>query len=319
VEDGKRHEFDHRMIAADGRVVWFHTSINITSGPYVQRELTGVMTEITARKRLERANRELSASVLRLRDEERRRISIELHDSLGQYLTALKINLAMLSREDASPARQRTMLADTMELADSCIQEVRNYSYLLHPPTLDLLGLPSALEWYADGVSKRSGIRIELDIAKCEKRLPRKLELPFFRIAEEALTNIVRHSRSKTATVLFRQYSEQLVLEIADQGVGIPARVTKSAGTGGKNGRKGFGLLGMRERMRELGGRLEIQSSPSGTLIRASAPCPSDASSPLQAPEGERPSLRTESSLKAGGRERSSLMKAAGLDPDWSW
>jgi PAS domain S-box-containing protein len=145
-EDGKRHEFDHRMVAVDGRVVWFHTSVNLSVGPGARRELSGVMADITARRQAEQANRELSRRVLRVRDEERRRISVELHDSLGQYLTALKINLAILARDGDSRTKRRRILNDTTELADSCIEEVRNYAYLLHPPTLDLLGLSSALE-----------------------------------------------------------------------------------------------------------------------------------------------------------------------------
>jgi PAS domain S-box-containing protein len=270
--DGRQCELDHRMIAADGGTVWFHTSVDTSNLAGFGPELTGVMADITARKEAEDAARKLSAKLMKLQDEERRRISIELHDSLGQTLSAVKINLSLLDRFGQADPRGRVALDESMEMLDDCVKDVRTYSYLLHPPTLEIMGLGSALEWYTDGLSRRSGIKIELEVRPLVGRLGRELELALFRIAQESLMNVYRHSGSRSASVRLYDSPERVVLEIEDYGTGIPRELLKGVETASGEGPGGIGLRGMGERVRELNGKLDIKSGKNGTLVRVSIP-----------------------------------------------
>jgi signal transduction histidine kinase len=212
------------------------------------------------------AVRSLSARLLRVQDEERRRLARELHDSTGQTLTALKLQLASLQERVKAGQTGAEDFSQVNDLADQAIRDIRTTSYLLFPPLLDEAGFCSAAKWYVEGFSKRSNIRVRLELAPIG-RLPRLIETAFFRVLQESLANIYRHSASSIADVRTRRYRGGVVLEIQDYGSGIPSHLLdqfKRAGSG-----IGVGLGGMRERMEDLGGRLEILSGRSGTLVRA--------------------------------------------------
>lgn len=224
----------------------------------------------------ERSLRELSLHLLRSQDDERRRIGRDLHDSLGQYLAALKMHLELLARGRSSEQH----LAEAIRLTDESIKEVRTLSYLLHPPLLEESGLASAVQWYLDGFSSRSQIRISFDKDPAFPRLSRDLELAMFRILQEALTNVHRHSGSPTAQVRLFTHDNSAVLEITDNGRGIAPEVLEQVRN---EGALGIGLRGMTERMHQLGGQLHIESScQKGTTITATAPIRRGAVSPAQ-------------------------------------
>jgi signal transduction histidine kinase len=214
--------------------------------------------------------RMLSARILELQDVERRKIARELHDSVGQFLAGLKINLGRLQRRESEPLiESHPLLVESVELTDRAISEVRTISYLLHPPLLDELGLYSATRWYAEGFAKRSGIQVDLQLAEVADRLPREIELALFRVLQESLTNVHRHAKANQVTVEIQCTDDEVVLTICDNGNGIP-QVALLRFRGGQAG--GIGLAGMRERLAELGGTLEVDSSIKGTQIRAKLP-----------------------------------------------
>jgi signal transduction histidine kinase len=212
------------------------------------------------------ALRRLSARLLRVQDEERRRIARELHDSLGQYLTAAKINLDVLARTSGDGA----YLREAQQLIDRAISDTRTLSHLLHPPLLDEAGFISAARWYVEGFGKRSGIQTSLEIPDGFDRLPSEVETALFRILQEALTNVHRHSGSRSVEVRLTRDSTFVVLAIQDHGKGIPQDALDRFKKTGTN--VGVGLAGMRERIKELGGTFQLESSPKGTLLKAIVP-----------------------------------------------
>jgi PAS domain S-box-containing protein len=224
----------------------------------------------------EKSLRELSRHLLRTQDEERRRIGRDLHDSLGQYLSALKMKLASLNSTVGNNAKAQRELEECMELAEESIKDVRTVSYLLYPPMLEQFGLRSAIAWYLDGFSKRSGIKTTFDISKDFGRLAPDVELAMFRVLQESLTNVHRHSGSPTASVKLSVRDGLAVLEISDRGKGIPGHLSHPE----KDwiGTLGVGIRGMNERMRQLGGRIELSSSPEGTTVTAAIPIEGQAS-----------------------------------------
>jgi PAS domain S-box-containing protein len=215
----------------------------------------------------ERALRELSLHLLRSQDEERRRIGREIHDSLGQYLSVLKIKLESMN----APPECAPDLNACTDLLDTCIKEVRTVSYLLYPPMLEEMGLRSAVPWYLDGFSKRSGIKTALRIADDFGRLSRDAELVLFRVLQECLTNVQRHSGSSSADIRIARDGDLVTLEVADSGKGLPAAVLEQGGRDWM-GSLGVGLRGMSERLRQLGGSLDISSNSHGTRVRATVP-----------------------------------------------
>ncbi|HEY3129255.1 MAG TPA: sensor histidine kinase [Acidobacteriota bacterium] len=230
-----------------------------------------LQNEITERKQAENSLRQLSGRLLELQDEERRRMARELHDTTGQTLAALAVNLSLVDGSTGKlEGRASKALGDAMELVEECSREIRTFSYLLHPPMLDELGLPAALRWYVDGFSKRSEIHVDLEIPAKGIRLPRDLELTIFRIVQESLANVHRHSGSATAQVCLAIESGHAALEIKDKGRGIGEGEMDLAGSGVST--LGVGIAGMRERVRQLGGRLEIRSSKKGTTVKAILP-----------------------------------------------
>jgi PAS domain S-box-containing protein len=229
-----------------------------------------LQVEITERKRAENVVGHLSRRLLRSHDEERQRIARELHDSTGQKVAALAIDLAVVGGEAASlPLRARKALSDCFTLSDEIVREVRSLSYLLHPPMLDEVGLASAVRWYASGVAQRSGIQMNVSVPRKFGRLSRETETALFRIVQESLTNVVLHSGSKNAKIRITQHSQDVKLEVSDEGRGIPLGVLDRIDG---NKRLGVGIVGMRERMKELGGRLEINSNSTGTTVTAIVP-----------------------------------------------
>ncbi len=215
--------------------------------------------------------RELSVRVLQLQDEERRKFSRELHDSLGQYLVSLKMNLSQLRPSDG----QAELVSDSLKLVNESLAETRTMSYLLHPPMLDEIGFASAAEWFVNGFAQRSGIKVDVNIPKDGARFPAQVELALFRVLQEALSNIHKHAKSASAAIALTVGDGQVTLTIKDAGKGSSAEVLSHFRSEGK---AGVGLIGMRERVRELGGRLRIDSSPNGTTVTAVIPITKDLS-----------------------------------------
>jgi PAS domain S-box-containing protein len=219
---------------------------------------------------LERSNtslRELSGRLLQMQDEERRRIARELHDSIGQLLAALSMNIATVSLEKHKlTAVAQSCIGENEELVMRLSDEIRTLSYLLHPPLLDEIGLESALKEYVDGFAARSKIAVRLDMSADFGRLSKEAEIALFRVVQECLTNIHRHSGSATAAIRIRRENGVVSLEVKDDGKGIPAEKLTQVNA---SGTVGVGFRGMRERLRQLGGSLEVRSDEKGTVVAA--------------------------------------------------
>jgi signal transduction histidine kinase len=227
-----------------------------------QAELESVVEQRTA------ALRQLSSRLLSLQDSERRRIARELHDSLGQYLVALKLNVNLLKQ---APARAE-LWSQSEELMEQCIGEVRTISYLLHPPTMDAVGVVSAARWYIEGLGRRSGLKIVIDAPNDPVRLPDPVELALFRVLQEALTNVHRHSGATEADIRISRSPGQVSLEVKDNGRGLqPEMLQRFRETGAG---MGVGLISMQERARELGGTFQIASDGTGTSLCVTVPLP---------------------------------------------
>jgi len=231
-----------------------------------------IVRDITQQKQVEQMAREVEVTgrLLLVQDEERRRIARELHDSIGQTLAALNMNISTVRREKRNLSDGAASCTDQSDaMIQQAISEVRTISHLLHPPLLEEVGLPSALKEYVAGFVERSKIQVTLDLPSDLEWLPKDSELCLFRVVQECLTNILRHSGSTVALVRLSQTAEQVELEVADQGGGMSLDTQEkfSAGNG-----SGVGLRGMRERIRQLGGVLEIQSQGVGTSVRAVLP-----------------------------------------------
>ena len=220
--------------------------------------------------------RELSAHLLRTQDAERRRLGRELHDTIGQYLAVLKMGLhSVNSRNAVQDDVAAKQMADCLNLVDQSIQELRTMSYLLYPPMLEEMGLKTAIPWYVEGFAARSGIDVQLDISPDLCRLPREVELTSFRVLQETLTNVHRHSGSSTAHIRLRVEDGSLHLEIKDSGKGISKGVLEASRD--TLGTLGVGLRGMNERVRQLGGTLALLSD-GGTTVKVSLPCAFESS-----------------------------------------
>ncbi|HTS35374.1 MAG TPA: ATP-binding protein [Candidatus Solibacter sp.] len=225
-----------------------------------------VTDQVAARGRAEAAQRALSVRLLALQDQERRRFARELHDSVGQHLAALKMALSLLQGKLPGD----TTLRDCMSMVDASIAETRTISHLLHPPLLDEAGLISAAQWFVDGFGKRSSIETTLKVSNGGARLPEATELVLFRVLQESLTNVHRHSGATRADVSLNVQSDCVTLWVRDNGHGMPPALLLSLRESGSGG--GVGLAGMTERLREIGGRLEVESGSTGTEIRARVP-----------------------------------------------
>jgi len=215
--------------------------------------------------------RDLSARLMQLQDEERRRIARELHDSVGQTLAALSMNLSSVRSDVEQLARTAAALTDSECLVRDMVTEVRTISHLLHPPLLDELGLSSALRWYVNGFSQRSRIKVDLDMAEDVARFPAEIETAIFRVVQECLTNIHRHSESPVARIRLRNSDREVVVEIEDKGKGIPPKKLHELTAAGT---PGVGVRGMQERIRQLDGTLDISSGGHGTRVIVRLPIP---------------------------------------------
>jgi PAS domain S-box-containing protein len=250
----------------------FATEVEISSLSAGNRTLTLAVVHDVSQRKLEQSRREqamielreLAGTLVRLQDEERRRIGRDLHDTTGQTLAALEIKLARVANAEQMGPAQRASIAECVELASVCSGEIRTASYLMHPPLLDEIGLVSALRWLADGLRRRSDIETQLELPETMDRLPRDHELAIFRVAQEALTNVHRHSMSRSAVIRLFEENGAVVLEVEDAGQGMPEPDSHDAPVP-----LGVGLAGMRERMRQLGGALTVRSGVKGTCVRA--------------------------------------------------
>jgi PAS domain S-box-containing protein len=239
----------------------------------LQREIAEKQQAEMRLRESEKSLRDLSLHLLRTQDEERRRIGRDLHDSLGQSLAVLKMKLDSLvsvvgKRTDDEAADD---VAQCIRLTEDSIKELRTISYLLYPPMLEEMGLKSAIPWYLDGFSARSGIKTTLEVASDFTRLPRDAELALFRVFQESLTNVHRHSGSPTAEVRLFSKDGMGILEVRDRGKGLPPGLLEQSSQDWM-GQLGVGLRGMNERMRQLGGTLELNSTKEGTTVRAMVP-----------------------------------------------
>jgi signal transduction histidine kinase len=213
--------------------------------------------------------RQLSLHLLQTQDSERRRIARELHDGIGQYLTGLKMNLDQL--QHCEGAKERTdIFSECLQTVERCITDTRTMSYLLHPPLLDEVGFASAAEWYVEGFAQRSGIRTKLDLPPQLNRLASLVELTLFRILQESLTNVHRHSGSLAVEIQLTVDAQNVTLTVTDFGKGVPDSALRKFRGNGMN--MGVGLSGMRERLADLDGRLDIRSDASGTTVLATIP-----------------------------------------------
>jgi signal transduction histidine kinase len=245
--------------------------ISVPVHPELLRAKVSIFAELHRRaKQLEILNedlRKLSTSMIAAQDEERRRIARELHDGLGQDLAAAKMILEGIDGQQNSLPRRKTT-ADTVAIIDHAIQQVRNISHLLHPPLLDEVGLCSALQWYLEGFTKRSGIEISLEVRpKDFPRLASEIETAVFRIIQEALTNVFRHSEAHKAWIILEKEGDQIVGIVQDDGKGIPDRVVEFHPDS-----IGIGIGGMRQRIKEFAGELQLQNTAPGTLVKVVIP-----------------------------------------------
>src|SRR6266850_4200567 len=277
VTKGTPYEQEERHRRVDGTYRWFLARglpLRDAEGRIVR--WYGTNTDIEDRRRAEEELRCLSGQLLRSQDEERRRIARDLHDSTGQDLVALATMLGQLRSSIPSVDRKSArLLSECKTLADKCIRDVRTLSYVLHPPLLDEAGLVEALRDYAGGFTKRSGIQVELEVSPRVGRMERDVEMALFRVVQESLTNIQRHSGSQLAKIRIHRNSN-LTLEISDLGRGLSAGVRR-----GKEGLRfevGVGIPSMHERVKLIGGRLEIDSSSHGTTVRVTIPLGGDES-----------------------------------------
>jgi len=231
--------------------------------------LESLQAEIKARIQKEEQLGELSARLIRLQDEERRRIARELHDSTGQTLAAIKLTLASFEKLISENPEATDLVCELETLTDQAVNDIRTTSHLLHPPLLDEVGFASAARWYVDGFAKRSGIKATL-VLDAAPVLPKPCELAFFRILQESLTNVLRHSGSSSVEICMESDAENAILRVTDHGTGIPAEKLNAFRETGAG--VGVGLGGMKQRVRELGGELCVDSDSNGTCVRASLP-----------------------------------------------
>ena len=242
--------------------------------------------ELRERTQAEESIRKLNVRLLQVQDGERRKVARELHDSIGQIFAAMKMNLSMLAGPSAlSPEAKAHLYSEFSKLMEIGITETRTLSHLLHPPLLDELGFMSAAQWLVEGFSQRSSIQVVLELPPKLERMPQEIELTLFRVLQESLTNIHRHSGSKSARVRLEEQANSVTLTVQDYGLGMPLSILdnfikSSAGLG-------VGLAGMRERVHELGGRFNLDSDGNGTVVCVTLPIQPRQSVPLEFPAAE--------------------------------
>ena len=279
IAEGMRDEesrlLDRRLLLTNSLFLWIVAIFAVTFilSLYMLWEHYRVLTrELGQRKLAEHNARNLSVQLLSAQDQERRKIARDLHDGLGQTLVAAK----MIADTIVNRPPERQNLLDLRELLGEAVASTRSMSHLLHPPLVDELGFTSAARTYLEGFSRRTGVKVSFDLPDSEERLPRDLELTLFRVLQEALTNIQRHSKTTMAEVQLRVNGKTATLRVRDHGVGLPTELMQSFHENGT--RVGVGLAGMKERVRECNGEFEIRSDSTGTLISATFPVLADSS-----------------------------------------
>ena len=286
VQSGQDYESEYRLRRADGEYRWFRArAVPLRSHDGVIVKWYGTCSDIHDSKQLEQSIREsaselermvdirtvelrrLSSRLMTLQDEERRRIAREIHDGLGQELAASKMILDGILMKDTTPGMRQAAI-DASQMVDRAIKQVRTISHLLHPPLLDEVGLVSALRWYLEGLSERSGIEVDLDVDPPElARFKPELETAIFRIIQEALTNMFRHSGAQHGRVSINERDGRVLVTVHDDGKGIDEQVIQL-----KPESVGVGIGGMRQRVAELGGRLRLANTNPGTLVEVIVP-----------------------------------------------
>lgn len=265
------YKLEKRYLRKDGGIMWAQLAVTLirdSAGNPISE--LGLVVDITERRRAEQDLQRLAARLLQTQEEERRRIARELHDQTAQSLLAIKWNLDDLLRSRrALDDEARDVLTESLEMTQQLVEEVRTASYLLHPPLLDEAGLQSALSWYVDGFVKRSGIDVELVVAPDMGRSTPEIETALFRIVQESLTNIHRHSGSARASIVLTADENRVALEVRDEGHGL---VTEDGAFDEEILALGVGISGMRERIRQLSGELTIRSGSTGTTVIAIVP-----------------------------------------------
>jgi len=236
----------------------------------VADEITELVQTNLHLRETETSLRALSGRILQIQDQERRKLARDLHDTTGQELAFLVMSLRQLSNtSDQLGDNARTGLIEAADLARNVNDEIRTLSYVLHPPLLDELGLSAALKWYVEGFSKRSQIEVKLTVPDDLLRFPAEIETVLFRVVQEGLTNILRHSGSKSAEIVVRPSAKQVELTVKDQGKGLSAADVKRLAPSGGSKDVGVGIAGLRERLHQLGGTLDISSKGHGTTLKA--------------------------------------------------
>jgi signal transduction histidine kinase len=246
--------------------------ISVPVVPELLRAKVSVFAELHRKTRdLEMLNfelRYLSGRLIATQDDERRRLAREMHDGFGQDLIATKMVLDRIAMSNDCPEWSKLAAGDAGSVMERVIQQVRSTSHLLHPPLLDEVGLKSALEWYLDGLARRSGIEISLDVRPPDfPRLSTEVETTVFRIIQESLTNVFRHSGASRAWVTLTELENQLVFAVRDNGKGVSDKVMEF-----RPDRIGVGIGGMKQRVKELGGNLQITNAGPGTLVEVAVP-----------------------------------------------
>ncbi|MGA9507413.1 MAG: MEDS domain-containing protein [Candidatus Sulfotelmatobacter sp.] len=230
----------------------------------LQSKNSQLLEEIKRRENAETSLRTLTSQLMLIRDEERRRVAHELHESTAQVLATLSMNLSVLGTIDRENAHESKLISESAALVEALLGEVRQLSHLLHPPTLDEMGLSSAIQWYSEKFAQRTSITVAVEISPDFGRLSREKEIAVFRVVQESLANVQEHSGSATASVRITRSVDHVCVQVSDLGKGISHRSSRTA--------SGVGINGMRERLRQLGGVLNIHSSGSGTLVTADLP-----------------------------------------------
>ena len=229
-----------------------------------------------------------------MQDDERRRIARELHDGLGQEMVAIKMMLSGISQQD--PALLESQISEANSLIDHATQQIRTLSHLLHPPLLDEVGLASALRWYLDGLTQRSGLETALEMQPPDfPRLTLELETAIFRIIQEALTNVFRHSGARKVGITLLQRESEVVVKVQDDGKGLVEGIVEL-----RPGSTGVGIGGMSERAREFGGQLKLTNAHPGTVVEVIIP--RSVSVPSDGPRGRKKNGRPEDQSQSGPR-----------------
>src|SRR5690242_12065646 len=265
---------EKRYVTKTGSLIWVRNSTSVIRDRRGKPcNFIAIVEDITERKRGEQALKELSIDLMRAEDRGRRQLARDLHDSVGQNLSALVMTLGALKKMPAvRQPKARDIMRIGLRLAKQSLAEVRTVSYLLHPPTLDEFGLRVALETYVRGFTQRSGIPVQVRISKHLPRLSPEMEVAFFRVVQESLSNVRRHSGSRTAKITLKVQARSAVLHVQDFGRGI----CLARGKGAEPERLGVGIRGMRERLQQLAGELRLLPTKGGTVVSAMLPLPAN-------------------------------------------